>query len=121
MTTLEATLMWLETRLAAAPPELAADVRALVRDAEGDGSDEGGDAIAELLARAALAGLGEVVEGLGRRDSALRLLSADAALTFAFEAAADLGGDVRALCQNLGPRGEFGRRLSTSATEGEGR
>ena len=113
MTTLEATLMWLETRLAAAPPELAADVRALVREA-----DEGGDAIAELLARAALEGLAEVVDGLGRRDSALRLLSADAALTFAFEAAAELGGDVRALCNNLGPRGEFGRRLSASANGG---
>ena len=58
------------------------------------------------------------MEGLGRRDSALRLLSADAALTFAFEAAADLRGDVRALCHNLGPRGEFGRRLSASAADG---
>jgi hypothetical protein len=118
MTTLEATLTWLESRLAAAPPELAADVRILVREAEGDGLDESGDAIAALLAHAALDGLAEVVEGLGRRDSALRLLSADAALTFAFEAAADLGGDVRTLCHNLGPRGEFGRRLSGFALHG---
>lgn len=118
MTTLEATLAWLEPRLVAAPPELADDVRVLVRAARGNGLDEGGDAIAELLARAALKGLGEVVDGLGRRDSALRLLSADAALTFAFEAAADLGGDVRTLCHNLGPRGEFGRRLSGPSVSG---
>lgn len=119
MTTLDATLRWLTARLATAPPELADDVLALVRSAGGPDTGDDGEAIAELLTRAALMGLTEVAEGHGRRQSALRLLSADAALTFAFEAAAELGADVAELCRRTGPRGEFGRRLATGSAVGD--
>ncbi len=119
MTTLGATLSWLESRLATAPPELAEDVVALVRSAAEADRGEDADAIAELLTRAALMGLTEVAEGHGRRQSALRLLSADAALTFAFEAAAELGADVAELCRRTGPRGELGRRMTARPTIGE--
>jgi hypothetical protein len=119
MTTLEATLAWLNPRLEDAPSELAADVRELVCAAGGIGPEEMGEAVADLLVRAALRGLEEVVEGLGQRESALRLLSADAALTYAFEAAADLGADVESLCGRLGPGGEFGRRLSRPTSAGD--
>ena len=119
MTSLEATMNWLAKRLADAPPELAADVRALVHGVAGDETDQSGEGVPTLLVRASLAGLEEVIDGLGRRDSALRLLSADAALTFAFEAMADLGGDVEELCQRLGPGGEFGRRLAGASSTGD--
>lgn len=117
MTTLDATIRWLESRLATAPPELGADVLLLVRSAGAvdRGESESGEAIAELLTQAALQGLTEVADGHGRRQSALRLLSADAVLTFAFEAAAELGADVEALCRRIGPRGEFGDRLAAGA------
>ncbi|MEJ2483158.1 MAG: hypothetical protein P8049_08610 [Gemmatimonadota bacterium] len=116
MTTLDATIRWLEARLITAPPELATDVLTLVRSTAGADRGEDGEAIAELLKEAALKGLTEVAEGRGRRQSALRLLSADAVLTFAFEAAAALDADVAALCRRIGPRGEFGSRLSAEAT-----
>ncbi|MCL7927831.1 MAG: hypothetical protein M8841_08595 [marine benthic group bacterium] len=119
MTTLDATLQWLDSRLATAPPELAEDVLALVRSAGDADRGEDGEAVAELLTRAALMGLTEVADGHGRRQSALRLLSADAALTFAFEAAAELGADVAQLCRRTGPRGEFGRRMADRPTIGE--
>lgn len=115
MTTLDATIAWLNERLATAPPELAEDVLTLVRSAGEADHGEDGEAVAALLTRAALMGLTEVTEGHGRRQSALRLLSADATLTFAFEAAAELGADVAELCRQTGPRGEFGRRLATGA------
>jgi hypothetical protein len=115
LTTLDATIRWLESRLATAPPELGADVLSLVRSAGAADRGESGEAIAELLTQAALKGLTEVADGHGRRQSALRLLSADAVLTFAFEAAAELGADVESLCRQIGPRGEFGDRLAAGA------
>jgi hypothetical protein len=121
MTTLKATQRWLDERLAGAPTELAADIRTLIRAVADDAQDQSGNAIALLLARAGLAGLDEIVEGLGGRESALRLLAADAALTLAFEAGAELNGDVQALCTWLGPRGELGNRLDSRTGAGGGR
>ena len=120
MTTLSVTERWLDERLIEAPPELAMDVRTLVRAAGEDSQDESGDAIANLLAQAGLSGLDEIVEGREGRESALRLLAADAALTLAFEAAAELDGDVQALCTRLGPRGELGDRLDRETRPGGG-
>jgi hypothetical protein len=72
------------------------------------------------LATAALAGFEEVVGGSGRRVEALRLLAADAALTYAFEAAAECG-TAAALAEWIGLRGELGARLaSTGSVAGEG-
>lgn len=120
MTTLSATERWLDERLDKAPSELAMDVRRLVRTVGFEAPDDSGDAIAALLARAGLSGLDEIVEGCGGRETALRLLAADAALTLAFEAAAELGGDVQALCTRLGPCGELGRRLDREERVGGG-
>lgn len=52
---------------------------------------EEGDAVADRLAEAGLAGLQKVVAGPGSRSSANQLLSADALLTYAIEAAAEQG------------------------------
>lgn len=111
---------WLEARLRSAPPELADEVRALVREAAEDGAVEplGGGAIADLLATAGLLGIDEVVATRSGRESALRLLAADAALTCAFEAAAETGGDVGRLCAAIGPEGALGRRLAGVGGEG---
>ena len=105
---------WLESRLRTAPPELEDEVRALVGEAAARGAVPplGGGAIADLLATAGLLGLDEVVATPGGRESALRLLAADAALTCAFEAAAGTGGDVARLCASVGPAGLLGRRLA---------
>lgn len=111
---------WLEARLQTAPPELADEVRALVRAAATGGAVEplGGGAVADLLARAGLLGLDEVIATQSGRESALRLLAADAALTCAFEAAAETGGDVARLCGAVGPEGALGRRLQDVGREG---
>jgi hypothetical protein len=112
MTTIEVAERWLEERLGEAPPELAAEIRTLVRAVADDSRDESGDAVALLIARAGLSGLDEIVDGRGGRESALRLLAADAALTLAFEAGAELNGDVQEL------RGKLGNRLTRNAGAG---
>lgn len=108
------TLVWLEARLSDVPGELAVAVRAAVEAVE-----PGVDATpACALARAALAELDAVVVATERdRRSALRLLSADALLTYAFEAAADpeVGGSAalaERLAQRVGPRGALGDRIA---------
>ena len=116
---------WLNPRLEAAPTELAVAIRELLREAQARGGDDGeadGDAstIPGRLGAAALRGLDAVsgadyaVERRAPRGTALRLLAADAALTYAFEAAADLGGDVVGLAVRLGPRGALGARLASA-------
>ena len=81
------TRRWLQSRMSDAPPELAADILRLIETTPDlDLSDP-----VTALATAALAGLEQVADGAGERGEALRLLAADAALTYAFEAAADSG------------------------------
>lgn len=113
---------WLNPRLAVAPPELARAIHELLREAgrgAPGGTDPEGATIPGRLADAALRGIDEVASGGGTADRsargmALRLLAADAALTYAFEAAADLDGDVVGLATRLGPRGALGARLATA-------
>ena len=101
------TLRWLEPRMVDAPPELAADILRLVETTPDlDLSDP-----VAALAAAGLAGLEQVADGTGERDEALRLLAADAALTYAFEAAAEVGRSAE-LAKQVGLDGEVGRRLS---------
>ena len=111
---------WLEPRLEGAPPELAEAVRGLIRELDADSRLSDLD-VPELLAAAALRGLDGV---LGReeadRKAALRLLAADASLTYAFEAAASLGTDAEELAIRMGPTGELGRRLGEQAPAGGG-
>lgn len=122
---------WLETRLEGAPPELAAAVRALVKEVDGEvaGAPTPVDepavqphkrSVPDLLAAAALRGFGDVLAETAQppaRRAALRLLAADAALTYAFEAAADLEMDVVGLADRVGPLGALGTLLE-SATPG---
>ncbi|MFW6089033.1 MAG: hypothetical protein ACODAB_04715 [Gemmatimonadota bacterium] len=107
---------WLEPRLAEAPTDLADAIRQLVR-----GLDESDADIPGRLAAAALRGfedvLTETAADLRSRRAALRLLAADASLTYAFEAAADLDIDVVDLAEGIGPRGSLGAMLDAATAE----
>lgn len=106
---------WLEPRLRNAPPRLADAVRACLERAE---PDEAPDGVPGWLADAALREFGRVEAGrTGDRDEALRLLAADASLTFAFEAAAERGEDLGRLAREWGPAGRVGRELASRLGE----
>jgi len=111
------TRRWLRSRMSNAPPELAADILRLIETTPDlDLSDP-----VTALATAALAGLEQVADGAGERGEALRLLAADAALTYAFEAAADSGRTAE-LAEWVGLDGALGSRLAREAqTEGHSR
>lgn len=101
---------WLATRLRSVPPELREDILSLVAAVPpADRADP-----ASALAAAALRGLEQVVTGSGSRRTALRLLAADAALTYAFEAASEQGRSAE-LAERVGLRGEIGARLAREA------
>ena len=104
----EATV-WLAGRLEGVPGELASEMRLLVEEVAGCAAPD----VPRLLAAAGLRGLDAVSEEDSGRESALRLLAADALLTVAFEAAADLGLDVGVLADEVGPKGALGRSLSS--------
>jgi hypothetical protein len=107
---LDATTRWLRPRLAEAPPELADDVLRLVASTPGLDLE---DPISALIG-AALAGLEQVADGTGERSEALRLLAADAALTYAFEAAAQSGRTAE-VADRVGLAGALGDRLVAKA------
>lgn len=114
---------WLEARLAGVPPELGDAVRAALGAGAETASIPGIPPGAARLGRAALRELDAVGAAARDRGAALRLLAADALLTYAFEAAADpeLGGgasEAAALALRLGPRGELGARLAETAGRG---
>lgn len=114
---------WLAPRLEGAPPELAASVRGLLDLVSGEsGPDETRAEIPDRLAAAAVRGFDGVLETSDpsprSREAALRLLAADALLTYAFEAAADLGTGVDELAERIGPDGTFGRLLLATSEEG---
>ncbi len=101
---------WLEPRLREAPPRLAEAVRDCLDRAE---PDEPPAALSGWLAHAAAQELGRVRAGrTGDRDEALRLLAADASLTFAFEAAAERGEDLGRVADEWGPTGRLGGELA---------
>ena len=100
---------WLAPRLRDTPSDLAGDILRLL---DGVPASELEDP-PRALAMAALAGFEEVVGGSGRRVEALRLLAADAALTYAFESAAERG-TAPELAEWIGLRGELGRRLTST-------
>ena len=96
---------WLESRLRDAPPRLAEAVRGCLERAEIDGD---ATALSGWLARAALQESGR----RGDREEALRLLAADASLTFAFEAAAEGDEDLARVADEWGASGRLGRELA---------
>lgn len=104
---------WLEPRLVEVPPALAAAIRECVARMDRPLEPEGvPDFLAEVALQELDAGLGEP-QG---RTGAIRLLAADAILTYAFEAATTLGTDARALADRLGLKGEIGERLRAVRT-----
>ena len=114
---------WIEPRLQGAPPELAAAIRDLLdAGSQRNGGTYSPSEIPEGLVAAAIDGFGGVLEPLAplprSREIALRLLAADALLTYAFEAAADLDTGVDELAERIGPAGTFGALLLAAADEG---
>jgi hypothetical protein len=108
---------WLESRLAGVPAELGAQVRTSLADREPADSAE---QVASAFGEAALRGLDRVRAGQQSREDALHLLAADACLTYAFEAAADLGGDPAALAWRFGASGALGARIREAMAERSG-
>lgn len=101
---------WVEARLEGAPPRLADAIRRALARAS---PDEPPDRLAEWLAHAALGELGRVEAGrTGDRGQALRLLAADASLTFAFEVAAERSEELGPLAREWGPAGRLGDELA---------
>jgi hypothetical protein len=91
---------WLRERLASAPDGLLSTMIAAVP------MDE---PLPDALAAGALSLYARVAKGSGRREDALPLLAADALLTHAFEAQAELdAGGVESLAARWGARGALG-------------
>lgn len=106
-------LAWLEPRLARVPGELADRVRDLVGRAEPG-------PVPDLLASAAVEELERLAAAPQDRNAAVRLLAADAALTWAFEAAAELGADITALADATGLPGRIGQLLRARGSRPDG-
>lgn len=109
-------LEWLHPRLEGIHPELAAAVRRCVREGPEPGET---CTTADVLADAAAAELQRIADGPQDRAAAVRLLAADAVLTFAFEAVATGGGDPDVLADRVGLRGALGRALLAARRPGE--
>ncbi len=111
--------IWLESRLGDVPCDLAEAMRgAIDRVHARDGSTP-----AEALADVSVAELCSVTEAEQNRGAALRLLAADALLTYAFEAAVDpeMGGDAAAaerLAEQIGPWGYLGDCIGSTGDRG---
>lgn len=118
-------LEWLEPRLEEVPAELAGAVRDAVDRAAAalEGAD-GGEAVGagpeplpdpasvpDSLAWIAVRELDRVADAPQDREAALRLLAADAALTWAFEAAAEVDEELEGLADRAGLHGRIGRLL----------
>lgn len=108
---------WLEGRVDEAPARLGELVRQLLERAE---PEESPDDVAGWLAWAAYQEFVTVDGGDREGDAALRLLAADAALTYAFEAAAEGGGDLADMARSWGAGGRLGQELAARLEERAG-
>ncbi len=94
---LEEVLAWLDARESPPPPELRARMAEALAPVKAE-------TVPGALAEAALACLQETVARPEERASALDLLAADALLTYALEAAAELGAEtLRRIASEYGP------------------
>ncbi|HEX2780260.1 MAG TPA: hypothetical protein VHM30_12230 [Gemmatimonadaceae bacterium] len=85
---------WLSTRAESAPPSLRVRLLDAVRDG---GGQSGGAGLADTSCRAGESLLAKLLaEGCASRSAALDLLAADALVTYAFEAAAELPAETAA-------------------------
>ncbi len=99
---------WLDARTIDAPASLRTRVsRALA------GTPEQSDSLPQTLADAALAALERVLANPSERAAAFDLLAADALLTYAFEAAAEQGGDAVLELSNAYSPARFNELLAT--------
>lgn len=90
------TLAWLDAREKAPPPELRERIAAALAEVTAE-------TVPGALAEAALACLRDTIAAPEERASALDLLAADALLTYALEAAAELGAEmVRRVAEEYG-------------------
>ncbi len=90
-------LAWLDARAAAPPPELRERMAAALADVTSE-------TVPGTLAEAALSCLQATMAAGGERASALDLLAADALLTYALEAAAEMGAQaLRDVVDAYGP------------------
>lgn len=71
--------------------------------------------VPDTLAWIAVRELDRVADAPRDREAALRLLAADASLTWAFEAAAELDEELEGLADRSGLRGRIGRLLGRTA------
>jgi len=108
---------WLELRLIGVPEGLGIQVRESLADRRPANSAED---VAAAFCAAALGGLDQVGAGPQSRGDALRLLAADACLTYAFEAAADLDGDPVSIARQVGARGALGERIRQAMAQRSG-
>ena len=103
-------LTWLDARESPPPPELRERMAEALAPVKAE-------TVPGALAEAALACLQETVARPQERASALDLLAADALLTYALEAAAELGAEtLRRIAADYGP----GRLGGALPEEGEG-
>lgn len=92
---------WLRERLHGAPPELLDEMSRAIR--------AGDHSIPDALAEGALSLFAQLSRGCEARHDAWPLLVADALLTHALEAQAELDpAGIAALAQRLGPNGRIG-------------
>jgi hypothetical protein len=96
---------WIRGRLGAAPASLIERMVEAVRGRDGAAAEAMADGAVELYA--------EVAAGAGGREDAFPLLAADALLTHAFQAQAELDpGRVPALAERIGASGLLGATAS---------
>ena len=119
-----ATRAWLSERLEDVPERLADAVEGLLQRASRpeerpEGVRPAGDSVPDFLAYAAVCELERVAREEQHRELAVRLLAADACLTWAFEAAADLGDGeaLEELAEANGLRGRIGDLLERIGAE----
>ena len=119
-----ATRAWLSQRLEDVPARLTEAVEELLDRASRpeqrpEGVRPAGDSVPDFLAYAAICELERVARQDQDRELAVRLLAADACLTWAFEAAADRGeGEaLEELAEANGLRGRIGDLLERIGAE----
>lgn len=119
-----ATRAWLAARTVDVPDRLREAVEALVErasrvDERPEGVRPPGDSVPDFLAYAAICELERVAREEQDRELAVRLLAADACLTWAFEAAAERGDGeaLEELAEANGLRGRIGDLLERVGTE----
>lgn len=105
---------WIRERVDDAPPRLGAALEGILADLPASAGDEGPW---DVMARGAVGVLRSVDADAGDHEAALELLAADALLTYAFQCAAEEGGDLEEAVERWGPRGRLGEAVARAVAE----